>query len=49
MSDCRASKRARKNSCRYQLRQLTIEISEEDNRELKNNLDKYLNQKYAVR
>jgi len=42
MSECLASKRAKKNNADYTIRQATIEISQNDRQELKNNLDKYL-------
>ena len=46
MSECRASKIARKNSSRYRLRQLTIDVNENDLNILNIRLKQYLKENH---
>lgn len=46
MSECKASKRARKNNYNYQIRQTTIYISDNDLRQLETKLKQYLKENH---
>lgn len=47
MSECRASKRAKKNNVLYNSHQMNITIPEADRIETTNKLNKYLIQRYG--